>query len=143
MILVDANLLLYATISDFDQHDAARIWLEARLNAPTRVGLPWPTLLAFLRISTNPRVFPRPMAMNEAWQRAQDWLDLSNVWVPDPTERHREILDSLLSGGGGASKLVGDAHLAAIAIGHGLLLCSTDGDFARFKALRWENPLNS
>jgi uncharacterized protein len=141
VILVDANLLLYATISDFAQHAAARRWLDERLNAPARVGLPWPSLLAFLRISTNARIFPRPMAMPEAWRRVDSWLELPHVWVPEPSERHRELLAALLSGSGGAAKLVSDAHLAAIAIAHGLVLCSTDGDFARFAALRWENPL--
>ena len=141
MILVDANLLLYATVSDFEQHVAARAWLDERLNAPARVGLPWPTLLAFLRIVTNPRIFPRPMAMREAWRRVATWLDLDNVWIPEPTERHREVLASLLAGAAGSSKLVADAHLAAVAVSHGLVLCSTDGDFARFAALRWENPL--
>ncbi|MDX2171008.1 MAG: TA system VapC family ribonuclease toxin [Deltaproteobacteria bacterium] len=141
MILVDANLLLYATISDFEQHAAARDWLDARLNAPARVGLPWPSLLAFVRISTNARVFPRPLAVSVAWRRVTTWLDLPNVWTPEPTERHRELLDAFLTGPAGSSKLVSDAHLAAIAVSHGLLLCSTDGDFARFRPLRWENPL--
>jgi toxin-antitoxin system PIN domain toxin len=143
VILLDANLLLYATIADFAQHDAARSWLDDRLNAPTRCGLPWPTLLAFLRISTNARIFPRPMAMTEAWRRVGEWLDLPTVWIPEPTERHREILDSLVTESAGSSKLVADAHLAAIAVSHGLVLCSTDGDFARFTGLRWENPLAS
>jgi toxin-antitoxin system PIN domain toxin len=142
VIAVDANLLLYATISDFAQHTAARTWLDARLNDLIRVGLPWQSLLAFLRISTNQRVFPRPMAMTDAWGRVMRWLDLPNVWIPEPTERHRALLDSFLTGTAGASKLVSDAHLAAIAVGHGLTLCSTDGDFARFKELRWTNPLS-
>jgi toxin-antitoxin system PIN domain toxin len=141
VILVDANLLLYATVSDFEQHASARAWLDGQLNAPLRVGMPWPTLLAFLRISTNPRVFPRPLAMPDAWRRVTTWLDLPNVWIPEPTTRHRELLDAFLTGPASSSKLVSDAHLAAIAISHGLVLCSTDGDFARFEALRWENPL--
>ena len=141
MILVDANLLLYATVSEFPQHAAARAWLDERLNAPARVGLPWPTVLAFLRIVTNPRIFPRPLAMEAAWRRVGAWLDRPNVWIPEPTERHREVLDALLGGAASAAKLVADAHLAAIAISHGLALCSTDGDFARFAALRWQNPL--
>jgi len=141
VILVDANLLLYATVSDFEQHPAAREWLDGRLNAPMRFGLPWPTMLAFLRISTNPRIFPRPLPMTDAWRQVTTWLDLPNVWIPEPTDRHRELLDSFLTGTAGSSKLVADAHLAAIAVSHGLVLCSTDGDFARFKALRWENPL--
>lgn len=141
MILVDANLLLYATISDFEQHEPARAWLDERLNAPIRVGLPWPSLLAFIRIATNARVFPRPLAVTAAWRRVTAWLDLETVWTPQPTERHRDVLDGFLAGTASSSKLVPDAHLAAIAVGHGLTLCSTDGDFARFDGLRWENPL--
>jgi len=141
VILVDANLLLYATISNFEQHEPARAWLDESLNAAARVGLPWPSLLAFLRISTNQRVFPRPLAVRQAWRRVCVWLDLPNVWIPEPSERHRQLLESFLSGTASSSKLVSDAHLAAIAVGHGLTLCSTDGDFARFNGLRWENPL--
>lgn len=140
MILVDANLLLYATVSDFAQHAPAMRWLDATLNSPVRVGMPWPSLLAFIRISTNPRVFTAPLAMAEAWRRVERWLDLPGVWSPEATERHRDVLGDLLRGAG-ASKLVADAHLAALAIEHGLILCSTDGDFARFRGLRWENPL--
>ena len=143
MILVDANLLLYATVSDFEQHAAAIRWLDATLNRPIRVGLPWPSLLAFVRISTNPRIFPKPLKMREAWRRVEQWLDLPNVWTPEATDRHREVLGELLTGWASASKLVADAHLAALAIEHGVTLCSTDGDFARFEALRWENPLLS
>jgi toxin-antitoxin system PIN domain toxin len=141
VILVDANLLLYATIADFAQHAAARAWLDDRLNAPARVGLPWVSLLAFIRIATNPRVFPRPLGVPAAWRRVATWLDVDTVWIPEATERHREILEVFLRGAAGSSKLVPDAHLAAIAVGHGLTLCSTDGDFARFANLRWENPI--
>jgi len=141
VILVDANVLLYATISDFEQHVAARAWLDERLNAPIKVGLPWPSLLAFIRIATNPRVFPRPLDVATAWRRVRAWLELETVWTPEPTPHHRDLLDGFLTGIASSSKLVPDAHLAAIAIGHGLTLCSTDGDFARFANLRWENPL--
>lgn len=141
MILVDANLLLYAVIADYPQHAAAHAWLDARLNGHARVGLPWPSLLAFLRISTNPRLFSRPFAMTEAWRRVDRWLGLDNVWTPAATPRHAHVLGGLLTGPGASPKLVGDAHLAALALEHGLVLCSTDGDFARFPDLRWENPL--
>jgi toxin-antitoxin system PIN domain toxin len=141
VILVDANLLLYAVISDYEQHAAANAWLDERLNSPIRVGLPWVSLLAFLRISTNPRIFPDPLSMKASWQRVAGWLELPNVWCPGATERHRALLEGYLSGVAGSSKLVSDAHLAALAVGHGLLLCSTDGDFARFDGLRWENPI--
>jgi toxin-antitoxin system PIN domain toxin len=105
------------------------------------VGLPWHTLLGFIRISSNPRALEHPMSVAAAWQLVEGWLDRPTVWIPQPTERHRELLGSLLSYTGGQANLVADAHLAALAIEHGLILCSTDGDFARFPYLRWENPL--
>lgn len=140
MILVDANLLVYAHVSSLPQHDAARPWLDQRLNGTAPVGLPWPSLLAFLRLVSNPRIFERPKAVTNAWGQVGAWLDCAPVWVPQPTDRHREVLGPLLTAADRAN-LVPDAHLAALAIEHGLTLCSTDGDFARFPGLRWENPL--
>jgi len=143
MILVDSNLLIYAHVRSFTQHNQARSWLDERLSGRAPVGLPWTSLLAFLRIVTNSRVFERPEATASAWKQVVEWLDCEVVWVPQPTERHRELLGSLLGGAGIQAGLVQDAHLAALAIEHGLSLCSTDGDFARFQGLRWLNPLAS
>jgi len=141
MILVDANLLVCARVNSFAQHDAARTWPDAQLNGSSPVGLPWHSLLAFLRIVTNPRVFQRPESMLDAWKQVEAWIDCEVTWIPEPTDRHREVLGSLLLGAGMQANLVPDAHLAALAIEHGLILCSTDGDFGRFSNLRWENPL--
>ncbi len=141
MILVDANLLVYALSSGFAQHHAARSWLDARLSAPAPVGLPWPSLLAFLRLVTNPRVFERPERVADAWRQVEDWLAAASAWIPLPGERHREILGALLQRSGIQGNKVPDAHLAALAIEHGLVLCSSDGDFARFPGLKWENPI--
>jgi toxin-antitoxin system PIN domain toxin len=141
VILVDANLLVYARVASVPQHDAARDWLDARLNGSTPVGLPWPSLLGFVRITTNPRIFERPLAVAAAWTQVQEWLDCRPAWIPVPTERHVYTLGRLLLESGITANLVPDAHLAALALEHGLALCSTDGDFARFPGLRWENPL--
>jgi len=141
VILVDANLLVYAHVTEFPQHDKARTWLDQCLNGPAPVGIPWPSILAFVRLVTNPRIFQRPEPMEDAWAQIEEWLDCPSAWVPLPTDRHREILGPLLINQGVRSNLVPDAHLAALAIEHGLILCSTDGDFARFPDLRWENPL--
>jgi toxin-antitoxin system PIN domain toxin len=141
MILVDANLLIYAHVSSFPQHVRARDWLDAQLSASAPVGLPWPSLLGFLRIVTNPRAFEQPESIAQAWGQVGAWLEADVVWVPQPTERHREVLGSLFSTAGIQANLVPDAHLAALAIEHGLLLCSTDGDFARFPEVRWQDPL--
>jgi len=143
VILVDANLLVYARAATLSQHAAARAWLDRQLSGTTHVGLPWPSLLAFLRIMSNPRVFERPEPLGDAWRQVEDWLDQDPVWIPMPTERHRETFAGLLDQTAGSANLAPDAHLAALAIEHGLTLCSTDGDFARFPALRWENPLRA
>lgn len=141
MILVDSNLLVYAHVASFPQHEAARTWLDGQLNGPTAVGLPWESLVAFVRLVSNPRVFERPLPVGAAWEQAKSWLGCANAWAPLPAENHHELLDGLLGKAATRSNHVPDAHLAALALGHGLTLCSTDGDFARFPGLRYSNPL--
>ena len=88
MILVDANFLVYARVRSFPQHDAAKQWLDARLSRTTAAGLPWPSLLIFLRLVTNPRIFSNPEAISSAWEQASAWLGSPAAWVPAPTDRH-------------------------------------------------------
>jgi toxin-antitoxin system PIN domain toxin len=140
VILLDANILIYASIESFPQHAASRAWLEESFGQPTQVGLPWPSLLGFIRIVTNPRILSTPTSTRTAWTRVEQWLSRPNAWIPSPTDRHRSVLSKLL-GEDVRGDLVPDAHLAALAIEHGLTVCSTDGDFARFADVRWENPL--
>lgn len=141
MIIVDANILIYAASSSFAQHAAARTWLDQRLNGTARVGLPWASVLAFLRVMTTARILERPLSMEDAWDEVRAWLSAEPVWVPQATERHSEVLGRLLGVSGIRGNLVHDADFAALAIEHGLIVCSTDGDFARFPGLRWQNPL--
>jgi toxin-antitoxin system PIN domain toxin len=141
VILVDANILIYAHVGSFPQHEVARQWLDQQLNGTARVGLPWASILAFMRLVTNPRVFERPEPMADAWRQVVGWLGCETVWMPQPTERHAELLGAILALPGVHANLVPDAHLAALAVEHGLIMCSTDGDFARFPGLRWMNPL--
>jgi toxin-antitoxin system PIN domain toxin len=141
MILVDANILLYSHFSSYDVHERVRNWLDTQLNGATQVGLPWQSLLAFARIASNPRIYPRPQTVVGAWNQVRAWSSNRSAWIPQPTEQHGEILAEMIALPGMTSKLVMDAHLAAIAIGHGLTLCSSDRDFARFPKLRWFNPL--
>ena len=141
MILVDANLLIYAHVASFAQHEVAREWLDRQLSGVPRVGLPWASLLAFLRVVTNPRLFDRPEPMAGAWGQVRAWLACETVWVPEPTARHPELLGALLALPGVHGNLVPDAHLAVLSIEHGLILCSADGDFGRFPDLRWMNPI--
>lgn len=142
MILVDANLLVYAHVDTFSQHQAAHEWLNGQINDVDLVGLPWPSLLAFVRLVSNPRIFDRPLPIKDAWRQVECWLAAESASVPLPTERHRDILAPLMRSIDGRANLVPDAHLAALAIEHGLTLCSCDQDFARFEGLRWLNPLD-
>jgi toxin-antitoxin system PIN domain toxin len=123
------------------QHEPARAWLDEQLNGTAPVGLPWPSLLAFVRLVTNPRVFERPRRIEDAWAQVEEWLDCSPVWIPAPGERHRELLAAIVQRERPTGNAVPDAHLAALAMEHGLILCSADGDFARYSGLRWENPI--
>jgi len=141
VILIDANILIYAHVSSFTQHNLARDWLDQQLNAAAPVGLPWASLIAFLRLVTNARVFEHPEPITVAWQQVRRWLAAETAWTPQPTERHPNLLSEFLALPGVHGNLVPDAHLAALAIEHGLMLCSTDGDFARFPGLRWLNPI--
>jgi hypothetical protein len=142
VILLDANLLVYAHTRDSPYHAAARPWLEDAFNGSTKVGLPWPTLLAFVRLMGNRHVVSRPLSLTSSWRMVRAWLAQEQMWIPLPTERHESILGGLLEDESRAG-IVNDAHLAALAIEHGLTVCSTDGDFARFPGVRWENPLRS
>jgi len=133
-------VLLYAVDESAAFHDIAEEWLETALNGVTRVGFPWVSLLAFQRIVTHPRVTDDPLTPGEAWSYVTDWLDAEQAWVPTAGSRHAEILGDLLTGGELRGNLVTDAHLAALAIEHGVGICSFDSDFARFDDLLWTNP---
>jgi toxin-antitoxin system PIN domain toxin len=141
MILVDANLLLYAYDPRANEHEAAKQWLEAVLSGTSFVRFAWLSLWAFLRISTNPRVFEHPLTMAEAEATVAMWLAQPVAGILEPGERHWDILRALAREGQTSGPLVLDAAVAAIAIEHGATLCTTDRDFARFDGLKWENPI--
>lgn len=141
MILIDVNLLLYAYDTRAGQHDASRRWFEAALSGSALVRFAWVSLWAFLRISTNARVFEQPFAAAEASDIVSAWLAQPVAGILDPGERHAAILRKLLQDGQASGPLVMDAALAAIAIEHGATLYSTDQDFSRFPGLAWRNPI--
>lgn len=141
MILIDANLLIYAYDAGSPHHREARRWLEDRLSSGAAVGLPWVVILAFLRITTNPRAFERPLSMAEAAGHVGAWLEQPGVRVLEPGPRHWTILGELLKTGQVKGALVMDAHLAALAIENGATVATNDRDFRRFEGLRFEFPL--
>lgn len=141
MTVLDANILLYAYNSESAHHADVRKWLEAQIRAKEALGLPWISLWAFLRISTNPRLSSPPLSLNEAFAIVHEILGMPRASVISPGRAHADLLErvSVEAQAGGARMT--DATLAALAIEHGAKLASTDRDFARFKELKWVNPL--
>ncbi len=141
MILVDANLLIYAVDRDSPHHVPARRWLEAALSGLGSVGIPWIAALAFVRITTHPGVMRKPLSVENAIGYIDGWLGQPFVQLIGPGEKHWPILRNLLVASGAAGNLTSDAHLAALAIEHGGTVASTDNDFRRFAGVTHINPL--
>jgi toxin-antitoxin system PIN domain toxin len=140
-MLVDANILLYAVDETSARQAAARGWLEDVLNGPQRVGIPWQSVWAFLRLVTNARAFANPLSGEQAWELVESWLSAPAAWIPQPGRHHREILGRMIVAGDVRGNLISDATLAALGLEHGLAIVSADSDFARFPEVRWINPV--
>lgn len=140
MKLVDANVLLYAVDTSAPRHEEARQWLDGALSGAETVILPWPCLLAFLRISTHPGIYPHPLTAEQAVDVVAAWTQRPNVVTSTPSTRHAESLGRLLEATGVGGNLVNDAHIAALAIAHAATVVTFDSDFGRFPGVRWEAP---
>lgn len=143
MIIPDVNLLLYAVIDAFPQHEKARQWWEDAVNSDELVGLADPAVFGFLRISTNPRLIKPPLSIDDAARRVENWLELPNVRWVQPGPGHHDRALGYLRAAGTAGNLTTDAQLAAIAVGNNATMCSNDSDFARFGDITWHNPLTA
>jgi toxin-antitoxin system PIN domain toxin len=141
VILIDANVLIYAVNVDAPLHRKAKSWVEATLSGTETVGFSWIVLLAFLRLTTRSGIFEKALPVQTACDLVDAWLAQPAVVIVEPTTQHLYILRDLLLPLGTGGNLTSDAHLAALAIQHGAELCSSDSDFARFPRLRWRNPL--
>jgi hypothetical protein len=141
MKLVDVNILLYAVHRQAAQHERMRRWWESALADEEPIGLTWIVLIAFLRLTTRPGVFQKPLTADESIALVDEWLTLPNVRLVVETEEHWRYLKEAIRQTGTAGNLTTDAHLAALAIANGATVVSCDADFSRFKQLRWQNPL--
>ena len=140
MKLVDANVLLHAVNRDAPQHASAKDWLDEALSGGARVAFCWAVLLAFLRLSTNERVFDEPLSVSDAITQAEDWLAQPAAVVVEPTARHLDVVQQLLAPLETGGNLVNDAHLAALAIEHRCTVVSYDSDFVSFDGVKLETP---
>jgi len=141
VIVLDANLLLYAYDSGSSYHTAARGWAEQAFSGSEIVGIPWQTAGAFLRIITNSKLPGQRVTLDRAVEVVDQWMEQPNVRMLTPGDRHWPILRRMITEGQARGPLVSDAELAALTIEHGGVLHTTDRDFARFPGLRWTNPL--
>ncbi len=141
MRLPDANLLIYALDDTSPRHDGARAWLDATLSGTEDVGFAWLVLLAVLRLTTKPAVFARPFQPEEAFDVIDGWLAQPCAAVVHPTARHAAVLRGLVTPLGTAGNLTSDAHLAALSVEYGAVVCSCDADFSRFPGVSWVDPL--
>ena len=140
MQLVDANVLLHAVNERAREHGAARTWLQAALNGTEPVAFTWLVTLAFVRLSTHPAVFARPLSSRQAADLVEQWLNSPAAVEVEPTRRHLPLLRGLLEAAGTAGNLVNDAHLAALALEHGASIVSFDRDLARFDGVALRRP---
>jgi len=127
--------------TDLPQHAKARDWWEAALSGSDAVGLPWVVIRAFLRLTTNARVFTVPLTVEQALAYIDAWLDQTVIEAVGPGPAHGSILRHLLSASGTAANLTTDAHIAALALEPDCVVYSADNDFQRFAGLRHVNPL--
>lgn len=141
MIVLDANILLYAYDSDSDQHAKARAWVEQAFSGASPVGLPWQTVTAFVRIVTNPRLSGKRFTPADVIEIVDQWVNQPNLRLLAPGDHHWSFLRQMIMDGQARGPLVTDAQLAAITIEYGGVLHTTDRDFSRFPGLRWKNPL--
>lgn len=141
MIVLDANILLYAYDAASNQHAKARAWVEEVLSGTDPVGLPWQTITAFVRIVTNPRLSGKRLTPSEVIDLVDQWVTQPNVRLLGPGDHHWSFLRQTILEGQARGPLITDAQLAALTIEHGGMLCTTDRDFSRFPGLRWQNPI--
>ena len=142
-MIIDANILVYAVDEDAPQHARAKAFLEEHLNGDRRIGplaLSTVVALAFLRITTHPRVMSAPLSGSDAAGFVTDWLNAPAAWLPETTSKTWPILLGLINTHGVTGNLVPDAQLAALAIQHGVPVASADSDFALFPEVVWLNP---
>lgn len=142
MILPDANLLLYAVNSDSPDNREAFDWLKQLLESGAEVGIYTGVAFAFIRLSTNRRVFSKPLSVQEAFAYLNNWLDVASVRLIDAELEDLQTAERLLEQAGTGGNLVSDAQIAAAALRLKGIVHSADADFGRFNDVQWHNPLS-
>ena len=143
MILTDANILIYAYNELASEHRSARTWLRTSLAGPEPIAFSWLAIMAFVRVATNKKIFSKPYSTNESFDVVENWLSAPGSLILTPGGEHLKIVKRLANESGVYGAMLTDAHIAALAIEHGITLATTDSDFSQFNGLKWINPLVS
>ncbi len=141
MIIPDVNLLLYAYDTDAPRHSAAKRWWRDLLLGEESIGLAWVVVTGFVRQATHPSILKNPLTPEAAMAIVEKWFEYSQVVSLNPGVKHLDHLRLCLEAVGVGGNLVTDCHIAAMAMDHGAMVHSNDGDFGRFPGLSWRNPL--
>jgi toxin-antitoxin system PIN domain toxin len=143
VIVPDSSLILYAYNSASPEHLSAKLWWENLLSGVEPVGLVHPVIFSFLRVSTSPRAFTRPLSLARSAELIQTWLDRKIVRLLAESRSHvSEVIQLLSAAGSSGGNLVVDAQIAALAIAHQATVHTADRDFSRFSGLKCHFPLD-
>jgi hypothetical protein len=141
VVLIDANILVYAHRPDAEDHPKYQNWLEDALNSGETCGVSELALCAMVRIVTHPQIYAEPTPIGLALQLADRLRNHDSSFVVSPGSRHWDIFSGLCRIAGAKGNLVSDAYFAALAIESGAEWITADRDYARFPGLNWRHPL--
>ena len=138
---VDANVLVHASDQGSPRHDASRELLASLAAGPALVYVFWPVAMAYLRISTHPRIFERPLEPAVARSNLDALLDRPHVRCPGEGEGFWTVFQDTVAGDTVRGNLVADAHIAALMRHHGVgTIWTADRDFRRFTDIVARDP---
>lgn len=144
MIVPDSNLILYAYNTDSPKHDAAKEWWRKLISGNEAVGLVHPVVFSFLRVSTSPRAFTKPLSLARSSELVLSWFNRKLVRLLTESPNHvSDVVKLLTAAGSTGGNLVVDAQIAALALAHKATVHTADHDFARFKGLNCHFPLDA
>jgi toxin-antitoxin system PIN domain toxin len=136
----DVNVLINAHRESAEEHGRYAEWLTRLVTGTAPFAMSELVLHGFLRVATNPRVFPDPTPTEAALRFVDEIISQPGCCLVRPGPEHWQIFHRLCRQGRLKGNLVADGAHAAVAIESGCEWVSADTDFARFAPeLRWRH----
>lgn len=139
MLVLDANVVIDAFRDDAARHERANGWLTA-ISGTTPFTVPDICFAALIRITTNPRTYARPSAIDAVLAFANEVRSRPAFRALQPGPGHWALFGQYCRLPGVVGNDVTDAYLAALAAERNDELITFDRGFARFPGLRWRDP---